>query len=35
VDDVRIERSQLGERAGVMGGIALALNRGCPQKLIA
>jgi glucokinase len=35
VDDVRIERSQLGERAGVMGGIALALNRGCPQKLTA
>jgi glucokinase len=27
-DDIRIERSQLGNRAGLLGGIALAMKRG-------
>ena len=28
VDDIRIERSELGEQAGVLGGIALAVKKG-------
>lgn len=33
VDDIRVAASQLGGRAGIMGGVALALNRGQPAKL--